>query len=128
MGKKRSIVLILLGLTLFSLLLSGCNFTDIDTSISGSSDISGKLNLKLNYEKITLCVGESVAFIPEFSDGEKHNVTYESNASYVAYLEKNILTAQSLGMATIKAKAENGEEAICSVNVIEAPKMLSLSR
>lgn len=86
-------------------------------------------SLSLNYEDVTICVGEKLEFIPSVEQGSVYeSISYESSNQFVAKNDENILTALSEGETKFYAQLNNAVRAVCNVKVKKAPQILELSR
>jgi len=125
--KKKLFILacILIFITLVFIFLNKAPKININetNSSSLSSDVSNE-SFELNYNSLTLCIGEKVGFVPS----KEGDFTYESSASYIAEMQNNILLGVNLGSAIVKAFDDTKNEAVCDVRVIDAPTVLNLSR
>ena len=97
-------------------------------SVTVTGDIKpGDAEISLNKTALTMFVNETETLTATVSEGDSSSVTWSSDAEAVASVKDGVVTAKSVGTATITATAANGKTATAKVTVAE-PVNLSVGK
>ncbi len=84
--------------------------------------------VKMNPESLTLGLGETAQLSAEINSGYATRFTFENLSPDVLDLDENqLLTGKSLGEGVVQVYTHNGLSALCHVQVLPAPKSISIS-